>query len=127
MLDAPPHTEAPTQECVPLAALTATPPERALRPPPGRYLDVCNRLVPLNGSSVRVGRSPAAGVVLDDASVSRRHALIALRDGRSVVLDDRSLNGTWVNGQRVRALALSDGDEVAFGRVRARFVEVGAG
>jgi pSer/pThr/pTyr-binding forkhead associated (FHA) protein len=127
MLSALPHTEAPTRECGPVEALSSPPALRVLRPPPGRYLDVCDRLVPLAAPSVRVGRSPAADVVLDDSSVSRRHALIAVREGQSVLLDDRSLNGTWVNGERVRALALSDGDEIAFGRVRARFMEVRPG
>jgi pSer/pThr/pTyr-binding forkhead associated (FHA) protein len=138
MLHAPPHTEAPardagrtealTQECGPIEAVTAPPAvRREERPAPGRYLDVCDRLIALHTPSVRVGRNPSADIVLDDASVSRRHALIAVREGQSVVLDDRSLNGTWVNGERVRALALNDGDEIAFGRVRARFVEVSPG
>jgi pSer/pThr/pTyr-binding forkhead associated (FHA) protein len=77
--------------------------------------------------TVRIGRSPAGDVVLDDSSVSRRHALIALRRGRSVLLDDRSLNGIWVNGERVHERALEDGDEIVFGRIAARFVEVREG
>jgi pSer/pThr/pTyr-binding forkhead associated (FHA) protein len=46
------------------------------------------------------------------------------RGGRAVLLDDRSMNGTWVNGSRVEAAILSDGDEIALGRVVLRFVEV---
>ena len=72
---------------------------------------------------MHIGRSPAADIVLDDASVSRRHALITRRGERTVILDDRSLNGVHVNGTRVSEAELHDGDTVAFGRVQLRFVE----
>ena len=72
---------------------------------------------------MHIGRSPSANIVLDDASVSRRHALIARRGERTVILDDRSLNGVTVNGKRVVARPSYDGDSVAVGRVQLRFVE----
>jgi pSer/pThr/pTyr-binding forkhead associated (FHA) protein len=98
-------------------------------PAPGRYLAVRSGaelvLLPLRAGAVtRIGRGLSADVHLDDASVSRRHARIVERSGRAVVLDDRSLNGTWVNGARIDAAILSDGDEVAIGRVVIRFLEV---
>jgi pSer/pThr/pTyr-binding forkhead associated (FHA) protein len=70
----------------------------------------------LREGATRIGRSPTADVCLEDASVSRRHAIL-LREGDSVrLLDDRSLNGVFVNGERVSATVLSDGDVVTIGR-----------
>jgi pSer/pThr/pTyr-binding forkhead associated (FHA) protein len=100
-------------------------------PTPGRYLAVQtgNDLValPLHpGSITRIGRGLSADVHIDDVSVSRRHARIVERSGRAWLLDDRSMNGTWVNGKRVDAAILTNGDEILLGRVVLRFVEVAA-
>ena len=62
--------------------------------------------------------------MFDDPSVSRRHAIVLPRDGGTVILDDRSLNGVRVNGQRVMAQTLRDGDAITLGAVTMRFVEV---
>lgn len=65
----------------------------------------------------RIGRSVAADLRLDDPSVSRRHALIVAEPGRGLrVLDDRSLNGVFLNGETVEWGRLQDGDELAIGR-----------
>jgi pSer/pThr/pTyr-binding forkhead associated (FHA) protein len=67
----------------------------------------------------RIGRSVAADIRLDDPSVSRRHALVVSEPGESLrVLDDRSLNGVFVNADLVEWSKLSDGDELAIGRYR---------
>jgi FHA domain len=67
----------------------------------------------------RIGRSVAADVRLDDPSVSRRHALIVSEPDESLrVLDDRSLNGVFVNGELVEWDKLDDGDELTIGRYR---------
>jgi pSer/pThr/pTyr-binding forkhead associated (FHA) protein len=67
----------------------------------------------------RIGRSVAADVRLDDPSVSRRHALVVSEAGESLrVLDDRSLNGVFVNSELVEWGKLSDGDELTIGRFR---------
>jgi pSer/pThr/pTyr-binding forkhead associated (FHA) protein len=67
----------------------------------------------------RVGRSAAADLRLDDMSVSRRHALIVKNEEHGIrVLDDRSMNGIYVNGERVEWAALEDGDELQIGRFR---------
>jgi pSer/pThr/pTyr-binding forkhead associated (FHA) protein len=56
---------------------------------------------------------------LDDPSVSRRHALVVAEPGKQLrVLDDRSLNGVFVNGEAVDWGVLRDGDELAIGRFR---------
>lgn len=65
----------------------------------------------------RVGRSAAADLRLDDPSVSRRHALVVAEPGKPLrVLDDRSLNGVFVNGKTIEWAPLHDGDELAVGR-----------
>jgi pSer/pThr/pTyr-binding forkhead associated (FHA) protein len=67
----------------------------------------------------RIGRSITADLQLDDPSVSRRHALIVSEPGEALrVLDDRSLNGVFVNGAEVEWGRLADGDELAIGRYR---------
>jgi pSer/pThr/pTyr-binding forkhead associated (FHA) protein len=125
--------EAPTQETGTLPRIPDRERRRASltmpRLAPGRYLAVEDGdeivLLPLTGDLVHIGRSPSAGIVLDDASVSRRHALVARRDERTVILDDRSLNGVMVNGKRVTEAELHDGDAIAIGRVQLRYVERG--
>jgi hypothetical protein len=67
----------------------------------------------------RIGRSANADLRLDDPSVSRRHALIVAEPGKVLrVLDDRSLNGIFVNGEAVEWAPLRDGDELAVGRYK---------
>jgi predicted RNA-binding Zn-ribbon protein involved in translation (DUF1610 family) len=67
----------------------------------------------------RIGRSEAADLRLDDPSVSRRHALVVAEPGKELrVLDDRSLNGVYVNGHAVEWCALRDSDELAIGRYK---------
>lgn len=67
----------------------------------------------------RIGRSVSADVRLDHPSVSRRHALVVSEPGESLrVLDDRSLNGVFVNGELVEWGKLANGDELAIGRYR---------
>jgi pSer/pThr/pTyr-binding forkhead associated (FHA) protein len=56
--------------------------------------------------------------------VSRRHALIVRQPDGVRVLDDRSLNGVFVNGERVEWRALVDGDEIVVGRYRLQFLHV---
>lgn len=65
----------------------------------------------------RIGRSAAADLRLDDPSVSRRHALIVAEPSKGLrVLDDRSLNGVFVNGEAVEWGPLAPGDELTIGR-----------
>ncbi len=83
------------------------------------------RIVPLQEGWTRLGRSLAAHVRFDDPTVSRRHALIH-REGNAIrVLDDRSLNGVWVNGERVDWRELKDDDELTVGRFRLYLVRIG--
>jgi FHA domain-containing protein/zinc ribbon family protein len=72
----------------------------------------------------RIGRSLAADIRFDDPTVSRRHALIVRQPDGLRVLDDRSLNGVFVNGERVEWSTLADGDEIVIGRHHLHFVIV---
>jgi len=74
----------------------------------------------------RIGRSLAADVRFDDPTVSRRHALIVRQADGLRVLDDRSLNGVFVNGERVEWSTLADGDEIVIGRHHLYFVDIPA-
>ncbi|MGH2843789.1 MAG: FHA domain-containing protein [Solirubrobacteraceae bacterium] len=72
----------------------------------------------------RVGRSLAADIRFDDPTVSRRHALIVRQADGLRVLDDRSLNGVFVNGERVEWSTLADGDEIVIGRHHLHFCDI---
>ncbi len=97
--------------------------------PPGRYLSAEDgeevRLVPLDQPIIHIGRGLSADVRVEDPQVSRRHAIIAQRGDGARVLDDRSSNGTHVNGRAVTVGYLNDGDVLRLGRVVLRFVEIG--
>jgi pSer/pThr/pTyr-binding forkhead associated (FHA) protein len=84
------------------------------------------RTLPLSREWTRIGRSLAADVRFDDPTVSRRHALIVRQADGVRVLDDRSLNGVFVNGTRVEGRVLNDGDEILVGRYRLTFMSVPA-
>jgi pSer/pThr/pTyr-binding forkhead associated (FHA) protein len=129
--DPRPHTEAPTQETGTLPRIPDRERRRASltmpRLAPGRYLAIEDSadvvLLPLDRELTHIGRSPSSEIVLDDASVSRRHALITRRGDRTVILDDRSRNGVHVNGARVSEADLHDGDIVVCGHITLRYIE----
>jgi pSer/pThr/pTyr-binding forkhead associated (FHA) protein len=74
------------------------------------------------GERTTIGRSPDNPVFLDDVTVSRKHAVLAQRDGKWFVEDQGSLNGTFVNRKRVEAAEISDGDELQIGKYRFTFL-----
>ena len=96
----------------------------------GKYLayeDSGRRIVvPVSREWTRIGRSLAADVRFDDSTVSRRHALIVSQADGVRVLDDRSLNGVYVNGRRVEWSPLADGDELVVGRHTIHFMDTAA-
>ena len=81
-------------------------------------------MVALNSEWTRIGRSLAADIRFDDPTVSRRHALIVRQADGVRVMDDRSLNGVFVNGERVEWSPLGDGDEILVGRHSLRFLDM---
>jgi hypothetical protein len=82
------------------------------------------RVVALQEGWTRVGRSLAAHIRFDDPTVSRRHALVHREGGSVRVLDDRSLNGVFLNGERVDWHELEDADEIVIGRFRLYFISL---
>jgi pSer/pThr/pTyr-binding forkhead associated (FHA) protein len=84
------------------------------------------RTVRMTGDSMRIGRSLSADLRFEDPTVSRRHAVLVAEEEGVRVLDDRSLNGVFVNGERVVSHVLADGDEIVIGRYRLRFADRGA-
>ncbi|MFT4157760.1 MAG: FHA domain-containing protein [Microbacterium sp.] len=68
-----------------------------------------------------VGRHPEADIFFDDVTVSRRHAEITRAGSSFEIVDQRSLNGTYVNGERVDRSPLSDGAELRIGKFRLNF------
>jgi hypothetical protein len=100
------------------------PAARSMLPGPGRYLALRDEddeieIFTMKPGWTRIGRSATADIRLDDPSVSRRHALIVSEQPDSLrVLDDRSLNGIFLNGEIVDWGRIGDGDELAIGRYR---------
>jgi pSer/pThr/pTyr-binding forkhead associated (FHA) protein len=84
-------------------------------------------VMPLTREWTKIGRSLTADIRLDDPTVSRRHALICRQDDGIRVLDDRSLNGIFLNGDRTEWGPLHDGDELMVGRYHLYFLEQGGG
>jgi pSer/pThr/pTyr-binding forkhead associated (FHA) protein len=99
-----------------------------IRPAPGRYLAIedgeLTRLVALHQAVTHVGRGFSADLRLEDQSVSRRHAVIVDGGEGARILDDRSANGTFVNGRRITEAVLGDRDVVRLGRVTLVYRDV---
>src|SRR5579872_2020650 len=72
--------------------------------------------VAVGSSEVSIGRSPDNGLVIDNPAISHYHARVFSEDGRLMLEDFGSLNGTFVNGQRVKMVTLKAGDSVAIGK-----------
>ena len=77
----------------------------------------------LDSDLTEVGRRPDSDIFLDDVTVSRRHAEFYRHAGRFAVRDVGSLNGTYVNRERIEEAALSGGDEVQIGKFRLVFLQ----
>jgi pSer/pThr/pTyr-binding forkhead associated (FHA) protein len=109
-------------------AMSASEPTPDRPTEPGRYIEVQGPdgrlLIPLRQDVTHIGRGLSADLHLDEDSVSRRHAILVYRQSGSRVLDDRSSNGTVVNGRRVTEADLRDGDVLVLGRVVLRYLEV---
>ena len=71
----------------------------------------------------RLGRHPDSEISLDDITVSRRHADITRAEGGYEIADSGSLNGTYVNQERIERAALQHGDELQIGKFRLVYFE----
>jgi hypothetical protein len=79
-------------------------------------------LYQLGAERLTIGRHPAADVFLDDVTVSRNHAVLMREEGRYVIVDEGSLNGTYVNRRRSDRAPLADGDEIQIGKYKLTFL-----
>ncbi len=77
----------------------------------------------LSESPISIGRSPDCAIFLDDVTVSRKHATFSQDGDRWKVKDEGSLNGTFVNRERVDSAVLSDGDELQIGKYRLTYLQ----
>ncbi|MFL5908345.1 MAG: FHA domain-containing protein [Solirubrobacterales bacterium] len=77
----------------------------------------------LDGERISIGRTPDAGVFLDDVTVSRNHALLVRRKDGLYIDDLGSLNGTYVNRRRIESHQLQDGDEIQIGKYKLSYLE----
>ncbi len=78
--------------------------------------------VVLDGERLSIGRRPDADIFLDDVTVSRDHALLVRRSDEWFLDDLGSLNGTYVNRQRIETQRLGDGDELQIGKYKLTFL-----
>jgi pSer/pThr/pTyr-binding forkhead associated (FHA) protein len=123
--------EGVTERFDPIACMDERTRQRAMAADPtepGRYVEVPGTeralLLPIGTDALHIGRGLNADLRLDDNSVSRKHAILVARGSRTRILDDRSSNGTIVNGRRVQQAELHNGDVITIGRVLLRYIEV---
>lgn len=72
--------------------------------------------IPLQKGTLTIGRTPGNDVVIDNLAVSGQHARLILEQDHFLIEDMNSLNGTFLNNQRIRKSALKDGDEILIGK-----------
>jgi FHA domain len=96
--------------------------------PFGQYLAFADGddkwLVALDAKVTHLGRGLAADVRIEDQRVSRSHAILVRHGHRTRLLDNRSANGTFVNGRQVIATNIADGDVIRLGPVVMTYVRV---
>jgi len=76
----------------------------------------------LRGDRVTIGRHPHARIFLDDVTVSRNHAVVVHEGDAWVIVDEGSLNGTFINRRRGDRTVLADGDELQIGKYKLTFL-----
>jgi len=75
----------------------------------------------VDGERMTIGRRPDSEIFLDDITVSRDHALLVHRGSDWYIDDCGSLNGTYVNRERIDSQRLADGDELQVGKYKLTF------
>ncbi len=117
----PPDAEPTDQSAADAAVIDTLPPNTALLVV-RRGPNVGSRFL-LDSEITEVGRRPDSDIFLDDVTVSRRHAEFYRQGSRFAVRDVGSLNGTYVNRERIEEVTLNAGDEVQIGKFRMVFLQ----
>lgn len=115
--------------------LTAVEPPELTKVAPGAYELLIVRgpaagsRIELVGAEMSVGRSPDAAIFLDDITVSRLHAKFERADTGWKLVDLGSLNGSYVNRERIDSVSLTRGDQIQIGKYRFHYLagDSGAG
>ena len=121
--EAPPLELEPATPPAPVVAEAPPPPEPVAPPAPalkGPIPEVVLMLgdkqmgvFSLAAGEATIGRTPGNTIIIDNAGVSRRHAVIRVKGDKVVIEDLGSANGTFIRGQRIEEYELRDGDEIA--------------
>jgi len=90
-----------------------------------KYESAVLKEIPLKGQAISIGRTPGNDLVIDNLAVSGHHAKVYFETDKFVLEDLNSLNGTFVNNQRVRKSYLKHGDEVLIGKHTLVFFDEG--
>jgi len=89
------------------------------------YGDHLGKQYHLGTKKMLIGRTGQSGILIDDSSVSREHALIERKDGRFILEDLKSTNGTFINGELVDVRVLNHGDKIRIGNTVLQFIVEG--
>jgi pSer/pThr/pTyr-binding forkhead associated (FHA) protein len=81
-----------------------------------RYEDKVIERIITEKKRISIGRNSDNDIVLDNRGVSRKHAMIEINPANTVIIDNESLNGTFVNNRRVEEEILHDGDTITIGK-----------
>jgi pSer/pThr/pTyr-binding forkhead associated (FHA) protein len=81
-----------------------------------KYEDKVIERVVTQKKRISIGRTPDNDIVLDNKAVSRKHALIEFDESSALILDNESLNGTFVNSRKVTEEVLKDNDQITIGK-----------
>lgn len=95
--------------------------------PPRAFLIFDGRIFHLDKSEINIGRGLGNELMINEPSVSRKHARLVAKDGRFVFTDQNSTCGSHINGQRVQSSPLNSGDIITLADVTLLYVEDPAG
>ncbi|MFB0508191.1 MAG: FHA domain-containing protein [Thermodesulfobacteriota bacterium] len=94
--------------------------------PPGKLIVIygtpLGKQYGLGRKRMLIGRTDRSDIVIDDSSVSREHASIERKDGRFILEDLKSTNGTFINGEFVDVRVLNHGDKIRIGNTVLQFI-----
>jgi len=81
-----------------------------------KYEDKVIEKVVIQKKMISIGRTPGNDIVLDNKAVSRKHALIEFNESSALIMDNESVNGTFVNNRKITEEVLKDNDQITIGK-----------